>query len=245
MQANVPFKPTIYVITYHRFNHEEKGRLPLDHRFLKTDHRYVFYLIDKATPPPLRKKEVLFEHEIDLPLHHAGAKYFAEWSFLLAEAKHSFCTYPFFMVSSRFYEKNRWLLQDLNQNWELLFSQFKTYGWGYLPSYDRPFHWLDLKKNIDNLSQGKKNRFFPLTLDAFSLIQRLYQIDVPKITGGCLIFFVITLGSVRGKICLITCSFIPRLFKPYSARNLSLQPLLKNMCGPQAAFVMKSPLPFF
>jgi len=56
-------------------------------------------------------------------LYLAGQRYFAEWSLLLADkTRHAFCSYPFFMVSSRFYEKNHWLRTDLNSEWERMFS---------------------------------------------------------------------------------------------------------------------------
>ncbi len=121
-------------------------------RFLKSDKNYVYYLIDQVLPPVLKGKNVLFEKEIDALLHKAGARYFAEWAFLLAEVKHSFCDYPFFMISSRFYQKNHWLNADLNCRWDQLFAQFEKYNWGFLPSYDRPLRWTDYtwKKRVKN-----------------------------------------------------------------------------------------------
>jgi hypothetical protein len=96
--------PTLYVITYHKFNHEF-GRLALDPRFLNSDKNIIYYLIDQKCPAPLQGKRVIFEQEIDPLLYEAGKYYFAECSFLLSELKNSFCEYPFFMISSRFYEK--------------------------------------------------------------------------------------------------------------------------------------------
>src|SRR3989344_9251645 len=109
--------PTIYIVTHYRFNHEGKDRKPLDNRFLNSHRNYIYYLIDPERPKILENKRVLFEREIDPLIYLAGTKHFAEWSFLLAEAKHSFCNYPLFMISSRFYEKNCWLKNDLDQEW--------------------------------------------------------------------------------------------------------------------------------
>ena len=129
-------KPSVYVITNHRFNHHI-GRLPLDRRLAQSGHNIVFYLIDDTCPPALKGRQFILEKQIDPLLATAGKRYFAEWSFLLAEAAHGFCSYPFFTISSRFYEKNTWLKSDLNSQWDRLFGFLEDYGWGYLPSYDR------------------------------------------------------------------------------------------------------------
>lgn len=163
-------KPTIYVITYHKFNHNlsRSGAKPIDPRFINTDKNYVFYLIDKERPEILNNKQVLLEHEIDSLLPEAGRNYFAEWTFLLAEAKHSFCNYPLFMTSSRFYEKNITLTTDLNKEWDYLFSQFNKYRFGWLSSYDRPLRWIPLrvKKYIERFEYGY---FFPFTQKAYDI----------------------------------------------------------------------------
>ena len=166
---------TIYVITHHQFNHE---KIPLDDRFLNGCGNYVYYLIDKTTPSPLQKKSVLFESEIDPVLAKAGKEYFGEWAFLLAEAKHGFCQYPFFMISSRFYQKNTWLLRDLNTEWETLFSYLDDYGWGCLPCYDRPLRWIELEWKKKLRQHYWKHRFFPFKEEAFHLIQNLYQVKI-------------------------------------------------------------------
>lgn len=163
-------KPTIYIITYHKFNHDlsRKGAKPLDSRFINTDKNYVFYLIDRERPEILNDRQVLFEHEIDPLLPDAGRNYFAEWTFLLAEAKNAFCTYPLFMISSRFYEKNITLTTDLNKEWDYLFSQFDKYRFGWLSSYDRPLRWIPIKvkKFIERFEYGY---FFPFTQKAYDL----------------------------------------------------------------------------
>lgn len=165
-------QPTLYVVTYHAFNHEAR-QVPMDRRFLDSSRNIVYFLIDKSCPEPLRDKKVLFESQIDPLLAEAGKRYFAEWTFLLAEAKHAFCSYPLFMVSSRFYEKNQWLQTDLNREWDTLFRHLAEYGWGYLPSYDRPFGWQDL-------TMYQERGLLPVTSEGRALIQGMFGVDIPE-----------------------------------------------------------------
>lgn len=169
----------IYVITYHKFNHEGEGRLPLDARFLNSNKNFIYYLIDESCPSPLLGKNVLFEKEIDPHIYQAGGRYFGEWSFLLAEAKHAFCSYPLFMTSSRFYEKNTWLFRDLNSEWDTLFSYFDHYDFGYLPSYDRNLRWISMEWE-KKIEKKKHYTFFPFHKAAFHLIEELYQVKTWK-----------------------------------------------------------------
>lgn len=171
-------KPTIYVITHHAFNHEGKKRREIDARFLESDKNYVYFLIDKECPQVLKNKNVIYEKDFGPVIQEAGKKHFAEWSFLLAEAEQSFCTYPLFFVSSRFYEKNRWLMRDLNQEWDRLFSYLDQYGWGVLPSYDRPFSWLDLW--VDSSLPQYQNNQFTFCTKLYDLYREIYGVDIPK-----------------------------------------------------------------
>lgn len=168
-------KPSIYVLTSFK-----KGKEFLDKRFLKKENNYIFYLsIDKSIPNILKNEKCLLEYDIDPLLHEAGRRHFAEWSFLLAEAKHGFCQYPFFMISSRFYEKNLWLLNDLDFYWKDLFELLKKYDFGYLPSYDRPLRWISYaswKKKIKR--KEWKFRFFPFTLDTSNLIKEVFDLHL-------------------------------------------------------------------
>lgn len=164
-------QPTLYVVTYHAFNHAAR-RIPIDSRFLESDRNIVYFLIDKSCPKPLRNKQVLIESQIDPLLAEAGKRYFAEWTFLLAEAKHAFCTYPMFMVSSRFYEKNRSLPTDLNRDWDTMFQYLERYGWGYLPSYDRHFGWQDL-------TMYQARGLLPVTPEGRALIEDVFDVSVP------------------------------------------------------------------
>lgn len=168
---------TIYVITAYAFNHEKKE---LDERFLQSSNNYVYYLIDHNVPKALVDKKVILEKDLDPFLHVAGAKYFAEWSFLLNEAKNSFCTYPFFMISSRFYQKNRWLKNDLNAEWERLFTYLETYKYGMLPSYDRPLRWIDLKWKKKVLPSYNTYFFFPFTHKTFPLVEEILGVSIPQ-----------------------------------------------------------------
>lgn len=175
-------KPSIYVITAYRFNHgsENPSAKPLDPRFLQSDKNYIYYLIDQEVPSALKGKNVLLEKEIDPLLAEAGKRHFAEWAFLLAEAKHSFCTYPLFTISSRFYEKNRWLTKDLNTQWDELFSYFDKYGWGFLPSYDRPLRWINLEWKKDLKKEVWRYKFFPVTEKTYPLTEEIFGVKIPE-----------------------------------------------------------------
>lgn len=176
-------KPTIYVITYYEFNHvapRPGGVKPLDKRFTEGSGNYVYYLIDKEVPAILKDKKTLLECDIDPLLHKAGGKHLGEWSFLLAEEKHGFCEYPFFMISSRFYEKNGWLPTDLNKEWDKLFSHLEKYGYGYLPSYDRPLRWIDLSWEKQIKQKAWEYTFFPFKPETYQLTEEIFGVNIPK-----------------------------------------------------------------
>lgn len=172
---------TVYVITAYELNHgspDYRGQ-PLDPRFVDSDRNYVYFLIDKEVPEPLEGKRTLFEKDFDPKLARAGAKHLAEWSFLLMEAQEAFCEYPFFMVSSRFYEKNLILGGDLNSEWERMFAYLRRYRWGYLPSYNRPLRWLhyDFDKQV---AYGKRYGFSPFNPESFSVVEDLWGVRIPE-----------------------------------------------------------------
>ena len=163
---------TMYVITNLGVNHNPLSssphrHLPIDSRFFDPRGRYLFYLTDSRPFDTLLPKEnLIVEQDLDSVLHEAGKNHLAEWSFLLAEQKHAFCSYPFFMISSRFYIKNGWLLTDLNREWDVLFSYFNRYSHGFLPSYCRPMRWVKFSNLINN-----SRVFFPFTEKFFALTQ--------------------------------------------------------------------------
>lgn len=177
-------EPTVYVVTYHEFNHvkssQNKGCKPLDVRFLEGGGNYVYYLIDKTIPEALRNKKTILEYDLDQDIHEAGGKYFGEWSFLLAEEKHQFCQYPFFMISSRFYEKNHWLHKSLDAEWATLFDLLEKYRWGYLPSYDRPLRWIDYSFKKDFERKAWLYKFFPWTDKTMPLIDEVFGVKMPQ-----------------------------------------------------------------
>jgi hypothetical protein len=172
---------SVYVLTHYTFNHvNKKNSKPLDKRFLESDHNYIFYLIDQNVPKCLQNKKIILEKTTDPLIAEAGKNHLAEWSFLLAEYKHHFCQYPFFMISSRFYEKNMWLDRNLNDEWNTLFSLFNHYDYGFLPSYDRPMRWIDLnwKKVFDkNIAEYSFMPFYP---PATNLIENIFNVKMPK-----------------------------------------------------------------
>jgi hypothetical protein len=173
-------EPTIYVVTYYQFNHKEQNRLPIDQRFIKSQKNFVYYLIDDISPNCLKNHSIIHEKAIDEKLALAGKHHFAEWAFLLAEAKHSFCRYPFFMISSRFYEKNRWLGTDLDAEWDKLFYYLNQYGFGFLPSYDRNLRWLSMEWQKKIKKRVWRYQFFPFTEKLFLEIENLYQVKIDE-----------------------------------------------------------------
>jgi len=177
--------PTVYVITHYAQNHgspDYRG-MPLDPRFVESDNNYVYFLIDDEVPEPLKGKRVLFEKEIDARLARLGAKHLAEWSFFLMESEHSFCEYPFFAVSSRFYEKNFKLGRDLNSEWDRLFDYLRHYRWGYLPSYNRRLRWLHYEHE-KQAALGAKEEFTPFNQRSFTIVNDLFGVKIPEEYGG-------------------------------------------------------------
>lgn len=172
---------TIYVLTFYELNHglpDYRGE-PLNPRFLETDRNYVWFLIDEEVPKPLEGRKIVFETDFDPRLARAGAKHLAEWSFLLMEVEHAFCEYPFFMVSSRFYEKNIKLGGDLNTEWDKIFSYLRRYGWGYLPSYNRRLRWLDYAFE-KQAAWGHKEKFSPFNQRSFDVVEDLFGVNIPR-----------------------------------------------------------------
>lgn len=171
--------PTIYILTYYK-----NRKVPLDERFLNSTNNYIYYLIDKAVPDVLKNKNCVIENDLDPLLYEAGKNHLGEWSFLLNEAKNSFCKYPFFMLSSRFYEKNNWLLNSLDYYWDNLFKFLKKYNFGFLPSYDRPMRWVsfaDWDKKIKR--EEWRFRFFPFTKETSNLTKEIFDLHLAKDVG--------------------------------------------------------------
>ena len=136
--------PTIYLVVAYRFNHIERN-IPLDPRFSESDKNYVYYVVDATGAPADFPGKSVSEARLSKNLQAAGKSHIGEWSFLLNEYENRFATYPFFVISSRFYEKNQRLPGPLDPYWDKLFEYLDTYSFGYLPSYNRPVGFEDLK----------------------------------------------------------------------------------------------------
>lgn len=136
----------LYVITAWQFNHVDRG-ISLDERL--TDHRLepVFYFVDR--PPERFPHPSVVEPEINPAIAEPGRLYLAEWSFLMTELERPFARYPFFVTSSRFFEKNH-LLPSLVNVWPDAMTALADMGWGYLPSYDRPAGFVDLAEYLEH-----------------------------------------------------------------------------------------------
>lgn len=173
--------PTLYVHTFYKGNHAAEGyrQRPIDPRFLDSDRNLVYFLIDDEVPPALEGRRILQERELDPKYKAAGARHLSEWAFLLAEADEGFCEYPMFMTSSRFYEKNTLLRTDLNREWDALFARLEEYGWGFLPSYDRPLTWVPFRWVMRDRPLPWWP-FSPFTADAFEPVRRHYGIRIPE-----------------------------------------------------------------
>lgn len=131
-------------------------------------------------PAPLQNKELVFEKDFDPIYQKAGKKHLAEWATFLAEKKYRFAKYPMYIISSRFYQKNGYLERDLNDVWDDLFAGLLEFGYGMLPSYDRPLRWLYPKRVYTKPSYQKKLGFFPFRAKAFDLIESMYGIDIEQ-----------------------------------------------------------------
>jgi hypothetical protein len=92
------------------------------------------------------------EADLNAPIMAAGKQHLAEWTFLFTELERPFARYPFYVVSSRFPEKNATLRGGLARYWDLAALSLREFGWGYLPSYDRPANFQDF---ADYLARGR------------------------------------------------------------------------------------------
>jgi hypothetical protein len=160
---------TVYLITAYRHNHIERGT-PVDPRFLQSARNYVFYFVDKEGAVPGFKSRSIAEVALHPEIQLAGQRHLGEWTFLLTEYTRRFADYPLFMISTRFYEKNRRLTCSLDELWNDLFDYLSQYGYGYLPSYDRDFGFEDLMQYYETSLIGT-------TLEGVDLINRIYEID--------------------------------------------------------------------
>ena len=111
--------------------------MPIDSRFFDPRMRTIFYFVDSEGAPSGFHGSAINEIDINPSIHGIGATHLAEWTFLLTEYEKKFATYPFYVVSSRFHEKNKRLPSGLAPRWDDAIRGLRRLGWGYLPSYDR------------------------------------------------------------------------------------------------------------
>ena len=160
---------TIYLITAYRHNHLERG-IPIDPRFLGSPRNFVLYLVDREGAVNDVNRPLVAEMAINPGIQEAGARHFAEWSFLLSEYDRKFASYPFYMISTRFYEKNARLRPSLDDVWDDAFRLLAEYGFGYLPSYNRDFGFIDYEDYY-------RKSLLAITLEAVDLINSIFSVD--------------------------------------------------------------------
>ena len=162
-------RETIYLITAYRHNHIERNT-PVDSRFMDSHCNYMFYFVDKEGEFPGFPRRSIAEVAINPAIQRPGQLHFGEWTFLLTEYRYAFAEYPCFMISTRFYEKNQRLRLPLDQLWDDVFAYLRRYRYGYLPSYQRNFGFIDYQIYY-------KHSLLGTALEAVDLINRLYGID--------------------------------------------------------------------
>lgn len=173
----------IYVITNYKFNHDTdfyEYNHPLDSRFLLSKNPYFYYLTDAQVPELLLGKNCILENTFDPLIKKAGKEHLAEWATFLCEYKYQFARYPMYIISSRFYQKNRYLDRDLDQQWDKLFDGLTQYGYGMLPSYDRPLRWIYPRYKDTIPKYQSRYAFFPFKRKAFELMEDLYSIKIER-----------------------------------------------------------------
>ncbi|OYT98118.1 MAG: hypothetical protein CFE40_12610 [Burkholderiales bacterium PBB1] len=130
-----------------------------------------FYFFDSGLDLSEFPRPYKVEIEIYPQIAAAGRSHLAEWSFLLAEYERGFVEYPFFMTSSRFYEKNLRLQKSLSSYQSNLFMWLEKYGYGYLPSYDRNLSFVDMREyHRQGLLGSDKN--------TLSFIEDMFGVDM-------------------------------------------------------------------
>ena len=160
-------KPSIYVLTGFAFNHSSRQQY-IDQRFCSPKN-YTFYFFDKdldlrAFPMPSLREDWIYPMVAD-----AGRKHLAEWTFFLMEYHKKVLNYPFYAISSRFYEKNNRLRATLDDYWELVFRGLSEYGYGYLPSYDRVLSFINLHEYYRDGSLGTTENGLKYICDRFEV----------------------------------------------------------------------------
>lgn len=164
--------PTIYLVTAYRHNHIDRG-VPVDPRFTESDRNFQFYFVDAQGAPPGLEGKGVAEMDLDPSLQIPGRRQLAEWTFFFAEHRNRFASYPFYVISTRFYEKNQRLVGRLDDYWDDAFRLLNQYGYGYLPSYNRDFGFEDLHDYF-------LNNYLAATVEGVQLVRDLYGFDMLK-----------------------------------------------------------------
>jgi len=159
----------IYVISAYRFNHLSRN-VPIDARLLNLGDRATFYFVDKEGAPTDFPGQTFSEARHFPEMSDLGRRHLAEWTFLLSEFYKPFATYPFFMISTRFYEKNTGLKGDLSNHFDDMFDFLNQYGFGYLPSYNRFDNFISYKDYMKTGVLGMRQ-------DGIEFINKLYGVD--------------------------------------------------------------------
>ena len=159
---------TLYVVTAYQFNHVERS-IPIDSKFLEPPLNSVFYFVDKTGAPSCFPNDSINEIDLNPRINKAGQTHLAEWTFFLTEYEKCFAQYPFFVTSSRFFEKNERLSLGLAAIWDKCIQALQHYGWGYLPSYNRKAGFEDLR---DYWNEGH----LAMTEQGLDIIKKFYGI---------------------------------------------------------------------
>jgi hypothetical protein len=177
---------TLYVITAYKFNHIERS-CHIDPSLFDLVLNPIFYFVDLSGAPPKFEANYINEADLNPSIIDPGKKYLAEWSFFITELEHSFAKYPFYVVSSRFPEKNTLLKEGLSSIWTLASESLDIFGWSYLPSYDRA-------ANFQDLSEYLKLGRLGMCTDGLAFIDGFYGVRIPDEYKYCSDFFCNYIG---------------------------------------------------
>lgn len=136
-----------------------------------SSNQYNFYFFDEGVDLDSFPARYLKESEIFPVISDAGRRHLAEWSFFLTEYHNKILNYPFYTISSRFYEKNLRISGSLDDCWDRIFNGLDRFGYGYLPSYDRDFDFIDI---LDYFNKGRLG----MTTGGFEFINEQFGVDM-------------------------------------------------------------------
>ncbi len=233
----MPTNGTFYIVTAYERTHLRRNK-PIDARFVAAENSTVFYLVDptpeRTWPIPARR---VVEHELSPTLGALGREHMGEWSFLLNEYEHGFATYPFYVISSRFYEKNPRLVLSLDQLSDFLFAGLARYGWGYLPSYNRPPGYEDLLGYSRSIHLG-------ITTAGVELIRSLYGVDMLREARWFSDFFCNYIGFQTREQLVRYVDFYRPLLEHFFDANWQLRQSIAPYSKSTGTYHKEKPLTF-